>query len=275
MNSSITSMLHLHGLPPLPRSLSGYVQNQQPMQMHGSPQNFPSHPQQFLNKSGHGIGRPAPIPPPRPHSRRSSSSGSSFRASPEHVSARSVISASEGLRSSPRSLSSSPHSLSYGFRLGRSSADSFSEPRAFVRVVKSYGRDTNQPATDSNLDVQLAQLKKDMQHLRQQDMALLGHLLQIHQGIQDLKNALVPPPQPAPSMPMFHSTPPSYGQGSLYSNPPPPRHARKMHPSPISRGAKLFAKRAADAELGGAVGTSHPEMDEDSDSASSLEYGGI
>lgn len=39
------------------------------------------------------------------------------------------------------------------------------------------------PATDANLnlDVQLAQLKKDMQHLRQQDMALLGHLLQIHQ----------------------------------------------------------------------------------------------
>ncbi|ODM92475.1 Protein FAM89B [Orchesella cincta] len=259
MNSSITSMLHLHGLPPLPRSLSGYVQNQQPMQMHGSSQNFPSHPQQFLNKSGHGIGRPAPIPPPRPHSRRSSSSGSSFRASPEHVSARSVISASEGLRSSPRSLSSSPHSPHMDSGLGRSSADSFSEPRAFVRVVKSYGRDTNQPATDSNLDVQLAQLKKGMQHLRQQDMAILDHLLQIHQRIQDLKNDLVPPPQPAPSMPMF-STPPSYGQGSLYSNPPPPRHARKMHPSPISRGAKLFAKRAADSELGSAVGTSHPKV---------------
>lgn len=83
-------------------------------------------------------------------------------------------------------------------------------------------------------------------------------------------------------MPMFHSTPPSYTQGSLYSNPPPPRHARKMHPSPISRGAKLFAKRAAadkivtDVDMGliGATGSSHLEDDEDSDSASSvsLEY---
>lgn len=34
---------------------------------------------------------------------------------------------------------------------------------------------------ESNLDIQLAQLRKDMQHLRQQDMSLLGHLLQIHQ----------------------------------------------------------------------------------------------
>lgn len=89
MNSSIASMLHLHGLPPLPRSLSGYVPTpQQSVPMHGSPQNFPSH-QQLLSKS-HGIGRPAPVPPPRPHSRRSSSSGSSFRASPEHASARCV-----------------------------------------------------------------------------------------------------------------------------------------------------------------------------------------
>lgn len=58
-----------------------------------------------------------------------------------------------------------------------------------------------------------------------------------------------------------------------------------MHPSPISRGAKLFAKRAAaekmmnETELGlssmGAAGSVHPEDDEDSDSASSasLEYG--
>jgi len=36
-----------------------------------------------------------------------------------------------------------------------------------------------QPAT--KLDAQLSQLRKDMQHLRQQDMQLLGHLLQINQ----------------------------------------------------------------------------------------------
>lgn len=41
----------------------------------------------------------------------------------------------------------------------------------------------NRPATEASLDGKLAQLKKDMQHLRQQDMALLGHLLQIHQVI--------------------------------------------------------------------------------------------
>lgn len=59
-----------------------------------------------------------------------------------------------------------------------------------------------------------------------------------------------------------------------------------MHPSPISRGAKLFAKRAAagkmmgESELGyggmGPPGTAHihPEHEEDSDSASStsLDY---
>lgn len=45
----------------------------------------------------------------------------------------------EVMRSSPRSLSSSPHSPHIDSGLGRSSADSFSEPppRAFVRVVKS------------------------------------------------------------------------------------------------------------------------------------------
>lgn len=57
-----------------------------------------------------------------------------------------------------------------------------------------------------------------------------------------------------------------------------------MNPSHISRGAKLFAKRAAadkrmtEADLGlsgfGAEGNSHPEDDEDTDSASSasIEY---
>jgi len=33
------------------------------------------------------------------------------------------------------------------------------------------------------MDAQLSQLRRDMLHLRQQDMSLLGHLLQINQVI--------------------------------------------------------------------------------------------
>lgn len=103
------------------------------------------------------------------------------------------------------------------------------------------------------------------------------------QGIQDLKNVLVPPPQPAPSMPMFHSTPVGYSPAGMYA--PPPRHARKLHhPSPVSRGAKLFARRSSsekmmvESDLGlgalGAVGGLR-EKDEESDSLSSLEFGDV
>lgn len=96
---------------------------------------------------------------------------------------------------------------------------------------------------------------------------------------------LVPPPQPAPSMPMFHSTPVGYSS-AMYGNlnPLPPRNPnRKLHhPSPVSRGAKLFARRSSsdkmmsDGELAslGAVGGLR-EKDEDSDSLSSLEFGDV
>ncbi len=105
---SLSALLHLHGLPPLPRSLTGYATQSQ-SQGQGSP-NFGAaaplpqtphqHRSELLSSSGQGLkgltpghlhqpGRPSPpVPPPRPHSRRSSSSGSSFRASPDHVSNR-------------------------------------------------------------------------------------------------------------------------------------------------------------------------------------------
>ncbi len=141
-------------------------------------------------------------------------------------------------------------------------------------------------------------------------MALLGHLLQIHQGIQDLKSVLVPPPQPAPMsgpLPMFHSTPTGYhhhgGSGSTSSS---SRHSRNSKGqgsqssrlSILSSGAKLFSRRSStdklmaeamsmSLDLGGAcggVGHSHAHHsggmirrreDEESDSLSSLEFGDV
>jgi len=85
-------------------------------------------------------------------------------------------------------------------------------------------------------------------------------------------------------MPMFHSTPVGYSPVGMFGNPPPQRNARKVHhPSPVSRGAKLFARRSssekmmiAESELGalGAVGGLR-EKDEESDSLSSLEFGDV
>jgi hypothetical protein len=43
------------------------------------------------------------------------------------------------------------------------------------------------PTGGTKWDSQLSQLKRDMQHLRQQDMALLGHLLQINQVRQTFR----------------------------------------------------------------------------------------
>lgn len=161
-SSSVSAMLQLQGLPPLPRSLTGFsssgsgIQGQSssssifstPSNIH-QPQAVHAHPTRtelghknphFLHHLPHGRPSP-PVPPPRPQSRRSSSSGSSFRASPDHLSNKSALLGGGGgadlLRSSPRSLSSSPHSPHVDSGLGRSSADSFSEGRAFVRVTKS------------------------------------------------------------------------------------------------------------------------------------------
>lgn len=111
-----------------------------------------------------------------------------------------------------------------------------------------------------------------------------------------MKNAWIPPPQPAPSvpLPMFNSTPgglyvggssSSSGAGSggsIVGPVPPSRQNRKSHHQG-SRATRLFGKRGSDSQLLsdhelaalGACGGIRPQDDEDDDSGSlsSVEFG--
>ncbi|CAG7719391.1 unnamed protein product [Allacma fusca] len=229
---------------------------------------------------------PPPVPPPRPHhghghghrhSRHSHSGSSSSNSSAlmglghghsspdHHFSVNRTIhqhaSEMKGSSSSPaRSLSSSPHSPhNIDSGLGRSSADSFSssnnEPRAFVRVVKSPH---HLVAPTTNLDSQLNQLKKDMHQLRQMDMALLGHLLSIHQGIQDLRNVLMPPPQPAPSS----------ASSTMY-------HRHGGHGHDLNMGFPMLISEKPRGRKSSSRRDRSNEEDEQSDSLSSIEFGDV